>query len=339
MKLASIAAATVVAAAVAFGGAASAQDITGAGGTFPAPVYAKWGEAASQAIGVKLNYAAIGSGGGQNQIFNRTVDFGASDAPVPANLLQQHNLYQFPSVMGAVVAIVNIPGVAANQLKMSGEMLADIYAGKITKWNDPQLVEMNKGVKLPSLAIAPVYRADSSGTSFVWTSYLAAVSPSWQSSVGAGQSVKWPVGNGARGNDGVAATVKQVRGGIGYVEWAYANTNHLVTVELRNKSGHFVDPSMASFGAAAKNADWANAQNFVVNLIDQNGDDSWPVVSATFILLPKDPKDPARSAAVEKFFGWCYQNGDKIALDLQYIPLPDSVKSAVEAGWKTQIKS
>jgi phosphate transport system substrate-binding protein len=339
MKRVSVALALALGVVVSQAGVARAQDITGAGSTFAAPIYGKWGEAAEKAVGVKLNYQAIGSGGGQNQVFNRTVDFGASDAPLADAVLKQHNLFQFPSVTGAVVPIVNLPGVAANQLKLSGEMLADIYAGKITKWNDPQLVEMNRGVKLPNLAIAPVYRADSSGTSFVWTSYLSAVSPSWKSSVGAGQSVKWPAGNGARGNDGVAATVKQVRGGIGYVENAYATANHLTTVVLRNKAGHFVEPTMASFEAAAKNADWAGAQDYAVNLIDQAGDASWPIVSATFVLLPKDPKDTARSQAVTKFFGWAFKNGDQIATNLQYIALPQSVKDSVQKDWKSEIKN
>ena len=340
MKFASISLAAVMAATLVQASPASAEEvreITGAGATFPAPVYAKWGEAAAQAIGIKLNYQAIGSGGGQNQIFNRTVDFGASDAPLADKVLKEKNLFQFPSVMGAVVPIVNLPGVKPNELKLTGELLAEIYAGTVTKWNDPKLAELNRGVTLPKLAIAPVYRADSSGTSFVFTSYLTSASADWKSRVGAGQSVRWPAGNGARGNDGVAATVKQVQGGIGYVENAYASANHLATAQLRNKSGHFVAPSMDGFAAAAANADWAGAQNYVVNLIDQAGDATWPIVSATFILLPKDPKDPARSEAVTKFFGWAYANGDAIAKSLDYVPLPAPVKSSVQASWKTEI--
>ncbi len=326
--------------AVAFAGfslAASAQQITGAGGTFPAPVYAKWGEAAKAAIGIELNYQAIGSGGGQNQITNRTVDFGASDAPMDPAKLTSANLLQFPTVMGAVVPIVNIPDVKADELKLTGEVLADIYAGTITKWNDPKLVALNAGVKLPNLAIAPVYRAEASGTSFVWTSYLSAVSPEWQKSVGANTSVKWPAGAGAKGNDGVAATVGHTRGAIGYVENAYATQNHLVTTQLRNKAGNFVKPTTASYAAAASAADWAGAPNFAVSLIDLPGATVWPIVSPTFILLPKDPKDATHSANVMKFFDWCYKDGDKIAEQLDYIPLPTAVANTVRAAWRKDI--
>jgi phosphate transport system substrate-binding protein len=318
--------------------AANAQQITGAGATFPAPVYTKWGEAAKAANGIELNYQAIGSGGGQNQILNRTVDFGASDAPMDPAKLTEGKLLQFPTVMGAVVVIVNLPDVKPNEIKLTGELLADIFAGKITKWNDPKLVELNHGVKLPSLAIAPVHRADGSGTTFVFTSYLSAVSPDWKSAVGASTSVNWPAGAGAKGNDGVAATTHNTRGGIGYVENAYATQNHLITTQLRNKSGHFVEPTLATFSAAAANGDWANAKNYAVNLIDQPGDKSWPIVSTTFIELPKDPKDPVRSANVIKFFDWAYKNGDGIASSLEYIPLPDPVKASVRSAWHSEIK-
>src|SRR5882724_892732 len=262
---------------------AQAQQITGAGATFPAPVYTKWGEAAKAAVGIELNYQAIGSGGGQNQILNRTVDFGASDAPMDPAKLESGKLLQFPTVMGAVVVIVNLPGIAINQVKLTGELVAEIYEGKISKWNDPKLADLNKGVTLPSLAIAPVYRADGSGTTFVFASYLSAKSPEWKDKVGAATSVKWPAGTGAKGNDGIAATVANIKGGVGYVENAYATQNKLTTVELRNKDGQFVAPSMAAFQAAAANGDWANAKNFAVNLIDQPGAKSWPIVSTTFI--------------------------------------------------------
>lgn len=316
-----------------------AQQITGAGATFPAPVYTKWGEAAKAAIGIELNYQAIGSGGGQNQILQRTVDFGASDAPMAADKLESGKLLQFPTVMGAVAIIVNLPDVAMNELKISGEMLAEIYAGKITKWNDPKIAEMNKGAKLPNLAIAPVYRADGSGTTFVFASYLSAVSPAWKDTVGAATSVKWPAGAGAKGNDGVSATVRNARGGIGYVEYAFASQNKLTTVQLRNKAGQFVKPDMAAFQAAASSGDWANAKNFAVDLIDRPGDQSWPIVSATFIELPKDPKDPARSANVIKFFDWAYKNGSAMAANLEYVPLPEAVQTAVRAAWHSQIMS
>lgn len=322
-----------------FTATAQAQQITGAGATFPAPVYTKWGEAAKAAIGIELNYQAIGSGGGQNQILNRTVDFGASDAPMDPAKLESGKLLQFPTVMGAVVVIVNVPGVEMNKLKLSGELLAEIYAGKITKWNDPKLVEANRDVKLPALAIAPVYRADGSGTSYVYTSYLSSVSPEWKDHVGANTSVKWPAGAGAKGNDGVAATVHNTRGGIGYVEYAYASQNHLTTVSLRNKSGAYVTPTMESFSAAASSGDWANAKNFAVDLIDQPGAKSWPIVSATFIELPKDPKDPARSANVIKFFEWAYKSGDQTATSLEYVPLPEAVKAVVRKAWHAEVKA
>lgn len=313
------------------------QQITGAGATFPAPVYEKWGEAAKSALGIALNYQPIGSGGGQNQILNRTVDFGASDAPMDPDKIKSGNLLQFPMVMGAVVPIVNLPGIAADQVKLTGEVLAEIYAGKITKWNDPKIEALNKGTTLPSLAIAPVYRADASGTSFVFTSYLSAVSPDWKSSVGANTSVKWPAGAGARGNDGVAGTVKNTRGGIGYVENAYATQNKLTTTQLQNKDGKFVKPSLDSFTAAAANGDWAAAPNFAISLINQPGATSWPIVSATFLLLPKDPKDPARAQNVLKWVDWDYTNGADIAKSLEYIALPKAVQDRVRAAWKSDL--
>ena len=307
---------------------AGAQQITGAGATFPAPVYAKWGEGARDAIGVELNYQAIGSGGGQNQILNRTVDFGASDAPMDAAKLQSGNLLQFPTVMGAVVPIVNIPDVKQDELKLTGTLLADIFSGKITKWNDPKIAGINPDLKLPNLAIAPVHRADGSGTTFVFTSYLSAVSPEWKEKVGASTSVNWPAGAGARGNDGVAATTKNTRGGIGYVENAYATQNKLVSTQLQNQAGKFVKPTLDSFSAAAASGHWTNAQNYAVSLIDLPGDNGWPIVSTTFIELPKNPKDAARSANVIKFFDWAYKNGNPIATQLEYIPLPDTVKES-----------
>ncbi len=334
MKTLSLALVAMLAAA----GPVAAQQITGAGATFPAPVYAKWGEAAKAAVGIELNYQAIGSGGGQNQIFNRTVDFGASDAPVDGAKLAEQKLLQFPAVMGAVVPIVNIPGVELNKLKLTGEILAEIYAGKITKWNDAKITAINAGLALPALAIAPVYRADGSGTTFVFTSYLSAANAEWKAGVGAAASVKWPAGNGAKGNDGIAATVKQVKGAIGYVENAYATQNKLISTQLKNKAGHFVEPTLAAFSSAAASGDWTKAQNYAVDLIDTAGATSWPIVSATFILLPKDPKDAARSAAVMKFFDWAYTNGGKIASDLEYIALPKPVQDAVRASWKSEIK-
>jgi len=330
---------TALALGLAVSAGAQAQQITGAGATFPAPVYTKWGEAAKAAVGLELNYQAIGSGGGQNQILQRTVDFGASDAPMAAEKLESGKLLQFPTVMGAVVIIVNLPDVAMNQLKISGEMLAEIYAGKITKWNDPKIAEMNKGVKLPNLAIAPVYRADGSGTTFVYTSYLSAVSPEWKAGPGAATSVKWPAGAGAKGNDGVAATVHNTKGGIGYVENAFATQNKLTTIQLRNKAGQFVKPELATFSAAAASGDWVNAKNFAVDLIDRDCATCWPIVSTTFIELPKDPKDAVRSANVIKFFDWSYKNGAALASALEYIPLPEAVQTVVRAAWHAQVMS
>lgn len=305
--------------------------ITGAGASFPNPVYQRWGEGA-KAAGLQLNYQSVGSGAGVNQIRNRTVDFGASDAPLSQQQLTEGNLMQFPTVMGAVVPIVNIPGVADGQLRLTGELLADIYLGKVTKWNDPRIVEMNSGVTLPNLAIAPVYRADSSGTSFVFTSYLAAVSSEWKDKVGAGTSVRWGTGAGARGNEGVAGTVRNTRGGIGYVENAYASQNKLAAAQLRNKAGKFVHPSMESFQAAASSANW-NVPGFAASIIDQGGDTSWPIVSPTFILLPTNPTDADRTRAVMRFFDWAYTNGGAAARELEYIPLPEAVQTAVRAAW------
>jgi len=317
--------------------AAAAQSITGAGSTFAAPIYGKWGEAAHAETGVSLNYQAIGSGAGQNQIFNRTVDFGASDAPVPAEKLRENKLIQFPSVMGGVVMIVNLPGVAADTLKLTGELVADIYLGKITKWNDPKIEALNAGLKLPSLAIAPVYRADGSGTTFVFTDYLSLVDADWKSHVGAGTSIKWPAGTGARGSDGVAGTVHNIRGGIGYVESAYGIQNHLTTTLLQNAAGKFVAPTMAAFTAAAASADWSKVQDFAIDLNNQPGEASWPIESATFVLLPTNPASPAQSEAVQKFFNWGFSKGNSIATDLLYVPLPAAVQDAVRKSW-SQIK-
>lgn len=312
---------------------AQSRQITGAGSTFAAPIYQKWGVAAAPAIGVTLNYQAIGSGAGINQVNNRTVDFGASDMPLPGDQLAQHNLMQFPTVIGGVDIIVNLPGVKPDQLKLTGPVLADIYLGHVAKWNDKQIADLNPGLKLPNLAIAPVYRADGSGTTFVFTDYLGTQSPEWKANVGSSTSVSWPMGAGAKGSDGVSGTVKQITGGISYVESAYAAQNHLTTAQLRNKSGHFVASTMAAFEAAAANADWTKAEHFAMNLNDQPGAGSWPIVSATFVLLPTDPKDPNQSAAVKKFFDWGFTHGDDIARQLLYVPLPESVHEAVRGAW------
>ncbi|CAH2601184.1 Phosphate-binding protein PstS [Rhodovastum atsumiense] len=318
---------------------AQAQPITGAGGTFPAPIYAKWGEAARAATGIELNYQAIGSGGGQNQTLNGTVDFGASDAPMDPEALATNNLLQFPTVIGAVVPVINLPGIAANQVKLTGELLAAIYLGKVTKWNDPQLARLNPDLTLPNLAIAPVYRADGSGTTFVFTSYLSAVSPDWKTRVGASTSVRWVAGHGARGNDGAAATVKLVRGSIGYVEHAYAARGQLTTTQLRNKAGAFVAPTPRSFTAAADAADWAHAPGLAVNLIDTAGAASWPIVSPTFVLVPKSPRNPTRVAEVLKFFDFAWRSGGESARDLDYIALPAAVQDAVRTAWRAELRA
>lgn len=318
---------------------AGAQEITGAGATFPAPLYAKWAEAAKPATGVSLTYQAIGSGGGQNQILNRTVDFGASDAPMAEARLAAGNLLQVPTVMGAVVVIVNIPGIGANRLKLPDAVVAGIYAGKITKWNDPAIAAANDGLALPELPITPVHRADGSGTTYVWTSFLSAISPAWKSAIGAATSVTWPAGAEARGNNGVAAMVRNTTGAIGYVESVYAMRNDLVTVQLENRAGRYVSPTLASFQAAAAQADWAGARNFAASIINMPGDGSWPVVSPTFLELPKDPADATRGAAVIKWLTWCYENGDGIAIGMHYVPLPGTVKQAALAAISSGVKN
>ena len=311
--------------------------INGAGSSFAAPIYGKWGEAAAAATNIKLNYQAIGSGAGINQINNRTVDFGASDMPVKAEDLAAHKLMQFPTVIGGVDVIINLPGIKANELKLTGPVLADIYLGKIAKWNDKAIADLNPGVKLPSMAIASVHRADGSGTTFVFTDYLSMQSPDWKSKVGSSTSVSWPNGAGAKGSDGVAGTVRQIQGGIGYVESAYAEQNHLTTTMLRNFAGKYVAPTMDSFKATAANADWSKVQNFAIDLNNQPGDGSWPIESATFVLLPTDPKDVNESAAVKKFFDWGFTHGSDIALQLLYVPLPESVQKAIRAAWQKDV--
>ncbi len=318
-----------------FAARAQAAQITGAGASFPNPIYQKWAEAARAAVNIQVNYQSVGSGAGINQIRNRTVDFGATDAPLAQQRLTEDHLLQFPTVMGSVVPIINLPGVANEQLRLTGEVLAEIFLGRITRWNDAKIAALNEGVTLPSIAIAPVYRADGSGTTFVFTSYLSATSADWRGGPGAATSVRWPVGNGARGNEGVAGGVRNTRGGIGYVENAYASRNNLVTTQLRNKDGNFVKPTMENFLAAASNADWS-VPGFAANIIDQAGANSWPIVSPTFILLPTNPTDAARSANVRKFFDWAYANGDAAARELEYIPLPEATKTAIRAAWNRQ---
>ncbi|QNM97512.1 phosphate ABC transporter substrate-binding protein PstS [Chitinimonas koreensis] len=316
-------------------GYAHAADITGAGASFPYPLYAKWAEVYKQKTGTGLNYQSIGSGGGIKQIQAKTVDFGASDAPMKPEDLAKNGLQQFPTVMGGVVPVYNLPGVAAGQLKLTPAVLADIYLGKIKSWNDPAIAALNKGVNLPQLAINIVRRADGSGTSFIFTNYLSKVSPEWKTKVGEGTAVAWPAGIGGKGNEGVAAYVQRLKGAIGYVEYAYAKKNNLSYVALQNKEGAFVTPSEDAFKAAASYADWKNAPGFYEILTNEPGKASWPIVGATFILVHKKQDKPANAQEVLKFFDWAYSaEGDKMSLDLDYIPMPEEVVAQIKASWK-----
>lgn len=317
--------------------AAHAADITGAGATFPYPIYAKWAEAYKKASNVGLNYQSIGSGGGIKQIKAKTVDFGASDMPLPADELAKDGLMQFPAVMGGVVAIVNLDGVAAGQLKLTGDVLAEIYLGKITKWNAAEIAGLNPGVKLPAADITVVHRADGSGTSFVFTDYLSKVNAGFKSTVGAGTALKWPVGVGGKGNEGVAANVQRIKNSIGYVEYAYAKKNKIAYTQLKNHDGHFVQPEDDSFKAAAAGADWAKAPGFSLVLTNQPGKASWPMTSATFILMHKTQADAAKAKEVLKFFDWSYKNGGAMAAELDYVPMPDAVVKLVQDAWKKEL--
>jgi len=334
-----LAATAIVAAGVSItaGAFAAVSEISGAGATFPYPVYAKWAAAYQKATGVKFNYQSIGSGGGIKQIQAKTVDFGASDAPLTAEALDKHGLMQFPMIMGGVVPVVNLKGVAANQLHLDNELLADIYLGKITKWNDGRIAEENKGMSLPDKAITVVHRADGSGTTWIFTNYLSKVSADWKKNVGNDKSVAWPVGIGGKGNEGVASYVQRVDGSIGYVEYAYALQNKMASVMLRNKAGKFVAPTSESFQAAAANADWANAPGYYMVLTDQPGEQSWPITGASFILVYKNQEKPETGRAVLAFFDWAYRNGQAMAEELDYVAIPESVVKMVEATWAKEV--
>jgi phosphate transport system substrate-binding protein len=314
--------------------AASAATITGAGATFPAPVYAKWAEDYKAKTGNALNYQAIGSGGGIKQINAKTVDFGASDKPLKPDDLASAGLVMFPTVIGGVVPVMNLPGVQPGQVKLTGTQLADIYRGVIKKWNDPLLAKTNPGVALPNMPITVVHRSDGSGTTFLFTTYLSMKAAHWASEVGANDSVKWPTGLGGKGNDGVAAFVKQTPGAIGYVEYAYAKQNNMTYALMQNKAGKFVAPQAANFKAAAANAKWTAAPGFYLLLLDQPGADAWPITGATFILMHAKQDDGNRGAEVLKFFDWAYKNGNGAAEGLDYVPLPDSVHNLIRASWK-----
>jgi phosphate transport system substrate-binding protein len=335
MFMKSIIAAAVVAAGVSV---ASAADISGAGATFPFPIYAKWADAYKKDTGNGLNYQSIGSGAGIKQIKAKTVTFGATDAPLEPAELEKAGLAQWPMVMGGIVLVVNLDGVKPGGINLDGPTTAKIYLGEIAKWNDPAIKTLNPKLDLPDLAIASIHRADGSGTTFNFTNYLSKVSPEWKDKIGEATSVEWPGGIGAKGNDGVANNVATTKGAIGYVEFAYADQNKLTFVDMLNKAGKTVPPTMESFQAAAANADWANAPGFYLVLSDQPGDKSWPMTAATFILMPKNPPDAAAAKSALDFFKWAYEKGDKMAQDLDYIPMPDNVVAMVEKTWASDIK-
>ena len=314
----------------------AADNLTGAGGTFPAPVYNKWAAEYNKATGAQVNYQGIGSSGGVKQIIAKTVDFGASDAPMKEDDLQKNGLFQFPTVIGGVVLAVNIPGVKSGQLTLDGKTVGDIYLGNVKKWNDPAITKLNPGIKLPDSNINVVRRADGSGTSFVFTSYLAKVNSDWNSKIGKGNTVNWPVGLGGKGNDGVAAFVQRLPGSIGYVEYAYAKQNSLAYTKLLDADGKAVEPGEQSFSDAAKGADWSTS--FAQDLTYQKGENAWPITSTTFILLQKEQADARKGTAVLKFFDWAFKNGTATTNSLDYASLPDSVVKQVRAAWKTNVK-
>ena len=317
---------------------AAALDISGAGATFPYPIYAKWADAYKKETGTNLNYQSIGSGGGIKQIQNKTVTFGASDMPLKPEEVKKWGLVQFPTVVGGDIPVVNLDGIKSGDLKLDGTTLAKIFLGEITKWDDPAIKKLNPNAKLPSDSIVVVHRSDGSGTTFIWTDYLSKVSPEWKSKVGANTSVEWPTGIGAKGNEGVANNVANTKGSIGYVEYAYAKQNNMTTVNMINKDGKTVPPSAAAFQAAAANADWEKADSFYVILTDEPGATTWPIAGATFILIYQKPQDPAAAAEALKFFSWAYAKGDKMAEDLDYVPMPDSVVNAIQKVWTSEIK-
>lgn len=313
--------------------------VNGAGATFPYPVYGQWAHKYRSLTGMKLNYQSIGSGGGIAQIKARTVDFGASDAPLKKEELDKLGLIQFPMIVGGVVPVLHVSGIGPGQLKISPDLLAGIFLGRVTKWNDPAVKSLNPGLALPDKAIIVVHRSDGSGTTWIFTNYLDKVSPEWHQRVGTGKAVDWPAGVGGKGNEGVAAYVQRVDGAVGYVEFAYALQNEMTHCLLENRDGRFVAPKIATFKAAAGNADWKNAPGFSVVLTDQPGAGSWPITGASFILLYKDQKDPERARAMLRFFDWCYRHGAAIAEKLDYVPIPPNVVTIVEETWAREISS
>jgi len=329
--------ATTAVVASALAASLHAAEITGAGASFPAPIYAKWAEAYQKATGNRVNYQSIGSSGGIRQIQAKTVDFGASDAPMKPEDLAKHGLMQFPTVIGGVVPVVNVKGIKPGELKLTGQVLGDIYLGKINKWNDKAIVALNPGVSLPDAAIGVVRRADGSGTTFIFTNYLAKVNAEWKSKIGEGTAVNWPTGLGGKGNEGVAAFVQRVPGAIGYVEYAYAKQNKLAHVAMQSAEGSYVQPDDKTFSSAAASADWTKGAFYEI-LTNMPGKTSWPITGATFILVPNAPEKPQQVAEVLRFFDWAYGNGDQSALELDYVPIPDSVVKQVQTAWATNIK-
>jgi phosphate transport system substrate-binding protein len=322
---------SLASAVLAFGAAAHAQDVTGAGASFPAPVYAKWADAYNKATGARINYQSVGSGAGIKQIKAKTVDFGASDMPLKDEDLAADGMIQFPTVIGGVVPVVNIKGINPGQIKLTGQVLGDIYLGKVTKWNDKEITALNAGVPLPDAEIAVVRRADGSGTSFIFTNYLSKVNAEWKSKVGEGTAVNWPAGAGGKGNEGVSSYVQRLPNSIGYVEYAYAKQNKMSYVLMKNKDGNFVAPDDLTFKAAAAGASWD--KSFFQVLTEQPGKEAWPLTGATFILMHKAQAKPEQATAALKFFDWAYGNGDKMAGELEYVSLPDSVKALVRKQW------
>ncbi|MBB5751144.1 phosphate ABC transporter substrate-binding protein PstS [Prosthecomicrobium pneumaticum] len=323
--------------ALSAGSVAHAADISGAGATFPYPIYAKWADAYKKETGNGLNYQSIGSGGGIKQIKAKTVTFGASDMPLKPEELKEAGLTQFPTVMGGVVPVVNLEGIAPGQITLDGPTLAKIFLGEITSWDDAAIKALNPDVKLPSDAIAVVHRSDGSGTTFIYSNYLAQVSPDWKAKVGTNTSLEWPTGIGAKGNEGVAANVAQTAGSIGYVEYAYAKQNKLTFIKLVNAEGEAVEPTAEAFQAAAGGVDWTKAEDFYVILTNEPGAKSWPIAGATFILVYKKPDDAAATGEALKFFDWAYKNGDAMATDLAYVPLPDDLVTLIEASWAKNV--
>ena len=319
------------AAALLCGSIVSAQEITGAGASFPAPVYSKWAADYNKATGVKVNYQSVGSGAGIKQIDSKTVDFGASDMPLTDEVLKSKGQIQFPTVIGGTVPVVNIKGIAPGQMKLDGQVLGDIFLGKITKWDDAAIKALNPGLALPDAAIAPVRRADGSGTTFNFTNYLSRVHPEWKAKVGEGTAVNWPVGAGGKGNEGVAAFVNRLPNSIGYVEYSYVKQNKMTYAQMKNRDGVFVSPSEDSFKAAAAGADWN--KSFYQLIVDQPGKNAWPISTATFILMHIKQDKPANATEAFKFFTWAYKSGDKIASDLDYVPMPDAVIGSIEKAW------